>query len=165
MSSKVASDLYVQGTLKADTMVVPADSVGDAAFNVNSPLTAAKQQHQHVVTHSQAHGTAAVAQRKPIHIAFGDGAVYAVWVAAVVACTSTATITFTLLKNGVNILSSTLQLTSATAAFVKVTGTIGAGGTYVDGDVFESQIAVAAGAGVIGQAPTMTVVFRENAEG
>ena len=165
MAGKIDGDMFINGELRCNSFIAPNNSIGNSGFDATDKLLAIKQEHQHSKTYSQVHGVAGVNERRPIHVAFGGGTVYAVWAAAAVACTSTATITFTLLKNGTNILSSTLQLTSATAAFVKVIGTLGAGATYVAGDFFEVQVAVAAGAGAIGQGATLQIVFRENFEG
>ena len=57
----IDSDLIVRGALKANSIDIPSNAVGNTQFKSTDPLAADKQDHQFLKTLCQAHGTAAVA--------------------------------------------------------------------------------------------------------
>ena len=63
--------------------------------------------------------------REPVHVARGAGSLTEVRAGLVVACVGAATIVVEVLKNGVNVLSSTLTLDNGVAAFGSVLGVHG----------------------------------------
>lgn len=146
----------------AGGVTLPQSCVGDAQFSSVAPLTADKQQHQYPQRHTQAHGTAAAAERRVVHVAKSAGQVADFLAGVVVACVGDSTISVDLRKNGTTVLSAAVGLSSANAAFAKVTGTISVA-NYAPGDVFEVVVTVSAGTGALGQGLFAQAVFREAA--
>jgi hypothetical protein len=156
-------DVQIRGNLRCTTINLPALSVGDGNVNGSDPITAPKLQHQYTRTVAQLNGTAATAERRVLHVAYGaTGTVVAFRAGLTVAAVGDATVTVDLYKNGVSILSATISLTSATAVNAKVAGAL-SGTSYVTGDVFEAVIAVSAGTGTLPQGVFTDLVVREDA--
>ncbi|VTU02779.1 Marine sediment metagenome DNA, contig: S03H2_L04701 OS=marine sediment metagenome GN=S03H2_18785 PE=4 SV=1 [Gemmataceae bacterium] len=157
------SDTILAGQISFEKIpVVPPGSFGDPQIGAANPIDATKVKHQYAPQLAQAHGTAATAERRIVHVARAAGTVAAVGAGPVVAATGNSTVTVDVRKNGTSILTSTISLTSATAAFARVAGTINTA-AYVAGDVFEVVVTVAAGTGTLPQGVSVQVVFREGA--
>jgi hypothetical protein len=157
------ADVNIRGALSvAGAVTVPASSFGDREADASDPITATKLQHQWQRLFAQDHGSAAVAERRVIHLARGAGTVVAVRAGSVVACVGGATITVDVKKNGTTILSASIVLDSANTAYIPEAGTVSVG-TYAADDVFEVVVTVAAGGGTIGQGLFVDVCFREAA--
>lgn len=142
--------------------VFPAASIGGSKINTTDPLPATASTQQHVKGINQAHGTAAIAERRVIHVARAAGNVIAFETGPVVAAIGDSTATVDLRKNGTTILTGTITIDSADAAFTKLPGVI-ATAPYVLGDVFEVVITIAAGTGTLPQGVFASAVFREGA--
>lgn len=144
--------IVCRGSARFGSVSLPNNSVGDANVNAADPIGVTKQDHQYSPIVQQTHGTATVSRREVIHVARGAGVIRSFRIGQVVANVGGATVTVTLLKNGTNILSSTLQLTNAQAAFATLSGTFGVGNdVYAADDVFEVNVTAAAGGGTLGQ--------------
>lgn len=159
----IDGDLTVRGTFRCTSAGLPAASVGDNQFASSDPLSAAKQEHQHEEVVAQVHGTAAVTERRVLHVARGAGSVTAFRAGVVVANVGAATITVDLRKNGTTVLSAVVTLNNTHTAYTKVDGTVSVP-TYVAGDVFEVVITATAGGGTLGQGLFAQGVFREAAD-
>ena len=145
--STLDSDLYVNGSLTARSVVLPESSVTNASVQAAAGINASKLEHQHqpALVLSD-HATDVAAVRKVIHRVKGATAdIVDFRIGCTVAATSTGTATFQLKKNGSNILSAAITLDSGTAAF----GTVAAAGytstELVAGDVLEVEVLTATG--------------------
>ncbi len=163
MANVIDGDMVVSGNLKAGSMSLPVNAVGSDTVDSTRPLASSKTEHQHAKSRAQKFADTATAERIVIHTAYDAGTVRSIKVGATTANIGDSTVTFTLLKNGTNILSTTLQLTSANAAFALVVGTFLGTNVYVTGDVFELNVAVAAGTGTLAKGIFAEVIFREAA--
>lgn len=145
--STLDSDLYVNGSLTARSVVLPSSVVTDDAVQAAAGIAASKLEHQHQPTLVMSdHATDAATGRKVIHRVKGaTGSIVDFRVGVTVAATSTGTITVQLKVNGSNVLSSAITVDSGTAAF----GTVAASGytstALVTGDVLEVEILTATG--------------------
>jgi hypothetical protein len=128
----------------------PSASIGNSQIKSDDQVDAEKLEHQHRIVLAQVHGSAASAERRPVHVAIGAGQIQAVKAGCVVACTGNAAITVDVKKNGTTVLTGTITVDSGDAAYALVAGTV-ASAAYVAGDVLEVVVTVAAGSGVLGQ--------------
>lgn len=88
--STLAGDVYVLGTLSAQSLRAPSGSIANAAIASGSPgscVAASKLQHQFPVRLDQAAGTAATSETRLVHICQGAGLPVAVRAVAAVAPT------------------------------------------------------------------------------
>ena len=157
------TDTLNAGTHTFDKVpVVPAGSFGDPQIGAANPIDAAKLKHQYAPRLAQAHGTAATAERRVVHVARASGTVAAVEAGPVVAAVGDSTVSVDVRKNGTTILSAPITIDNGDAAYAKVAGAISSA-AYVAGDVFEVVITVTAGTGTLPQGVFATAVFREGA--
>lgn len=159
----IDDDVIVRGSLQANTMQVPAGSVGDAQMSAVSPIDTDKQIHQHTKTYAQLFGTASVSERKVIHVARQAGTLTEFVATLTVACIGGATLAVDLYKNGATILSAVPTINNTHAAFAKVLGTFSAV-AYVAGDVFEVKVTATTGGGTQGQGVAAHLVVDEGAD-
>lgn len=85
----------------------------------------------------------------PLGEMIGAGTIKRASVYLITACTSDATVTVDIKKNGTTILSSVMTLNSTHSAREVVAGTLSVT-TFADGDVFEAVIVATAGGGAVG---------------
>lgn len=155
------ADTLMTGLVKFEQApVVPNNSFGDSQIGSSNPILATKLKHQYVPTYGQPHGTAAITERKTVHVARSAGDVVAIEAGPVVAAVGVATVTFDLRKNGTTVLTGVITITNAHAAYAKVAGAISSA-PYVAGDVFELVVTATAGGGTLPQGVFCDVVFRE----
>jgi hypothetical protein len=159
-ASTVDSDLVVTGNLQCTTISLPESCVVNANVSGSDPLAAAKTRHRHLRTQRQAHGTAATAERRVVHVAHAAGTVSAFRVGPVVAAVGDSTATLDLYKNGTTVLSGTVVVNNSKAAYSKTTGTVSSA-AYVAGDVFEVVQTISAGTGTLPQGVFADAVFDE----
>lgn len=162
--STINSDVYVAGTLSAKALAVSAGAVADAQVAAAAGIQATKCQQQHQPWYSQEGGTNAAAERRVVHVVKGATATLVeMVVGAVVAATGNATATIDLKKNGTTILTGTISLTSATAAYATVQPAGYTSTSLVAGDVFEVHVtAVNAGTGTLAKGLFARLVIRED---
>ena len=153
--------IRVKGTIRADSIPLPANSVGSTQFSAADPLAVSKQVHQYVQTYQQDHGAVVATKTSGIHIAQGDGTVEEFKAALKTANIGAATVTVDLKKNGTTVLSATADLDSGDAAYAVVSGTISTA-AYSAGDVFEVLVTATAGGGTLGQGLTVILVVNED---
>lgn len=139
---------------------VPDGSFGDAQLGTTNPVAATKLQHQYAACYAQPGGSAAATERKVRHVARSAGSVAAVEAGVVTPAVGAATVALDVLKNGTSVLTSVVTITSAQAAYARVSGAIAAA-AYAAGDVFELAVTATAGGGTLPQGFFCDVVFRE----
>jgi hypothetical protein len=147
----IFENVQIFGALTAQSMAYPPASIADASIAALANINYTKTQHQYVDVYSQVSTANAAVDRHVVYVARGTGSITDVSVGAVTAATSTATATIDVLKNGTSILSAPISLTSATAAFILLAGTLAVNPTPIaPGDVIEISVtAVNAGAGAL----------------
>ena len=159
---QIPGDVYVNGTLRANAINMPDNSVGNSTFTVGDPLDATKQVHQYLGKLSQA-GTA-VTETKSVHQAYDVGRIVIAYATVTVAAIGAATVTFNVKKNGTSILSGAWVLTNTTTPYAQSVGTlITTAKAYGLNDVFEVTATAAAGSGTLPAGLLVTLVFREGA--
>ena len=161
--NKIDGDLIVSGVLKANSMTLPANSVGNNEFTSGDPLDEDKQEHRHVITYSQKHGTATVTERKPIHVPYQAGTVLEVLIGNVVACVGDSTITVDVYKNGTSILAAPITLDNTNTAFTGQELASISTPSYGAAVVFEVVVTATVGTGTLGQGLFVRVAFAEDA--
>lgn len=164
--SRLAGDYFIDGQLSSKTLLVPAGSVDDEAVAPGAGVDPTKLGHQHQPAYSQPTASAAAAEQKVVHLVRGaTGVVESFTCGACVANIGAAVVHFDLLKNGATILTATVDLTSAQAAY---TGTLQPGAytatSLVAGDVLEVKVTVAAGGGTLAKGVFASLVVREDAQ-
>lgn len=157
----INEDVRVRGNITANSVTLPADSVGNSSIDPGDPVDETNQWHQYLREYSQLHGTPAVAARSVIHTAFRDGFLKDFRAGNLVAITGNATVTLDLKKNGVSVLSSVIVLDSTnTLPLVMESAGIAGGGAFLANDVFELYITVNNGTGGATQAQGVYVQAR-----
>lgn len=133
-------DLTVGGTLAAKYMAIPTNVVQDSSVRSDADIASSKVQQEIRKTHFlSAHATAAAVTRQVIHCAYKAGTVMAFGAGATVAPTGGDTVTVTLKKNGVAILTSSIVLDSGNTNFIIEDGSISSA-TLSANDVLEVEI-------------------------
>lgn len=163
MSNVFDGDVIVRGELRPAGVSLPNNSVGNAQVNAADPILATKLGHQYAAIFAQARGSAAATERRAVHVARGAGTLADVRASLTQACAGAATITVQVLKNGTNVLTSTLTLDNTTTAFTNVLGVFSAT-SYAAGDVWEVSVTATAGGGTLGQGVVVGVFLREAAD-
>ena len=143
-------DFFVQGTLGARVLRVPAGTILDAAVGGQAGIDAAKLDHEHRLTYSQEAATNAALDNKVVHVVAGTaGTLVAVEAGAVVAATGNALVKFDILKGGATVLASQITLSAGIAAYSLVPGTISTA-SLLDSNVLSVKVALAsAGTGAL----------------
>jgi hypothetical protein len=163
MASQLLTDLYVGGNLSAKTFSCPAASITDNGVASAAGIQASKSQQQFTKTYGQVTGVGAVTERRPIHSVYGaTGLVVQFRAAAAVANIGAATITVQLKKNGVNILTSAISLSSSTVAFAWVAAAGFTTTSLLASDILEVDVTATAGGGTLGQGLICELVTRED---
>lgn len=161
--SRLTGDTYVDGTLKARAMDIPAGTIIDSDVSASAGISASKLQHQYQPTWSQPN-TTATAETRVLHRVFGaTGTVSGFKAATIAACIGDSTITVDLKKNGSSILSAPIVLDNANTARVAEAGTISTP-SVVAGDELEVVITVSAGTGTLGTGLSVSLKVREDAD-
>ena len=145
--SIIPTDLIVGGTLSATVTTLSASSVTDSKVAAAADIAATKVRHQHRAMWQQPN-TAATAETRVIHHAYADGDIIAVKAGSIAAAVGDSTVTIDVKKNGTTILSGTIQLDNANAAYTAEAGSLSVL-TFVAGDVFTAVITISAGTGTL----------------
>jgi len=158
----IPNDMVVQGVLTPQGFNPPAACIPNAA--ITGPIQASNLRQQYVKGFAQTKGAgAAVAQRQIVHVVRGATATLT-FLRAVLqqANVGGATVTVDLYKNGSSILSATMTITNATAAYTVVSTSAFTSTALVAGDVLEIVVTVATGGGTLGQGLQVDVEFNED---
>jgi hypothetical protein len=146
--SRLEGDVFVNGTLSAKTFNPPDNSITrDAQIAAGLNLDASKIEHRYVKTLALTdHATDSAVVRKVVHVVQGATATINSFSAGVtVAATLTGACVVNLYVNGTTVLSATITLDSANAAFAQEAGTL-SDADLVAGDVVEIAIDSTTGA-------------------
>ena len=154
-------DLHLRGTLSADKLTIPAQTIVNAAVDDAAALAVGKMLHLHSITYGQ-NGTMA-AVTIPVHCTYGaTGTIKAVKAGSIAPCTGNATATVDVKINGTTCLSSVITLDSTNTARVAEDGTIDtAADDLVEDDLVEIVVTVDAGTGALGTGLFATITVEE----
>lgn len=157
-------DLYVRGTLRANSLAVPANAVGNDQVNAGDPLAATKVEHQFVKVYEQGRATnLTTTTGQVVHSAYADGEVVEVAAGYTVAGSSwTGSAVVDVKKNGTSVLSGTITLDAGNTVYVPETGTLSTPAYSAD-DALEVVVTVTAGTGTLPKGLFVRVVLREAA--
>lgn len=145
-------DLQVPNLTVTGQSSFPPGTIPGTAISSGVPVPQNAVRHRKDQVFSQAKGAAVAANTGQIfYRATGDGTVLGVHAGFIQAATGDSTATIDVKKNGTTILNSTIVLDNTNAAYASEAGSVVASPTYVEGDIFEVVVAVAAGSGVPGQ--------------
>lgn len=158
--STIEGALRVRGQLFADSMSLPANSVGDLEVNPSSPITADKLEHQYLPGWAQPN-TTATAETRAIHVARGPGTIEGFRAGSIAKNVGDSTVTVDLRKNGTTVLSAVITLDSGNTNRVVEAGALSGSPTVVAGDVLEVVIAISAGTGTLATGVFCQAVVRE----
>jgi hypothetical protein len=137
----IPNNVTITGGLSCNTFNPPNGCITDAAVLTGTNIAAGKVYHRFNKSYRQPSATTAFVESQVVHVARTAGNVISFDVGAVVANIGAATVIFDMLKNGATVLTAQITLTSATAAYALLSGTIAGGSaTCVAGDVFELKI-------------------------
>lgn len=165
MSNTIDGNTYINGSLSARSMAIPANTLTDSGVNASAAIQATKMQHQHTKHFTQVTGSVATTERRPIHSVYGaTGTIVSFRAALTVVCAGAATISIRLKKNGVNIDTAALVLDNANAAFTFESAAGFTSTSLVAGDILEVDITATAGGGTLGQGVICELVTREDAQ-
>lgn len=151
-STYIDGDLQVGGALKAGSLALPSNSVGDTEVKATAPLGHTKYKPRDRVFYQEAHGTAVASKTVMLLIAHQIGTIVSTSFKAALktACAGAATVVLVLKKNGVSITSGSISFDSGDANYDVLSGTLSDTALAVD-DVLEIEITATAGGGTIGQ--------------
>lgn len=145
--SILPGDVVIGGNLSAGSITLSALSVTDAKVASAADIAATKLRHQHREMWQQPN-TAATAETRVLHVAYGDGDIIAVQAGSIAKAVGDSTVTIDIKKNGTTILTGTIQLDSSNANYTPESPSL-ATLTYVAGDVFTAHITISAGTGTL----------------
>ncbi len=141
LQTVIPTDVYVKGSLTADTNTPSSGSVTDAKVaayaGTGTAIQAAKVQFRSNKTYSQESGTNAATEKHVLHIVIGtNAAVNSFKAGAVTVLTGDDACTVDLKKNGTSVLSAAIALASGDSNRVAKAGTVSVAAA-VAGDCFE----------------------------
>lgn len=133
-------DLYINGSLTAQTMNVPASAVGNSEVEAAAGIEASKLQHQYEPCFSQASADA-TAEERVIHIVKGaTGTIVAFRAGFRTAPDASSSCDINLKKNGTTILTAEITLDDTYTAYQLVTPSGFTSTSLVTGDVLSVQV-------------------------
>lgn len=147
MQSILPGDVVVGGTLSANVTTLSASSVTDAKVAAAADIAATKHRHQHRAMWQQPN-SAATAETRVLHVAYGLGDIIAVQAGSIAKAVGDSTVTIDIKLNGTTILSGTIQLDNANSAYTPESPSL-ATIAYAAGDVFTAVITISAGTGTL----------------
>ena len=162
--SRVEGDLYVAGTLAAQSLIPSSASVSDDSIQAAAGIDATKLEHRHQLTLSLfKHTEDAATIRRALHRVYGATATLVKFgVLATVAAGSASSATVQLKKNGVSILSAAITLDSTVTAFDLKEPAGYTSTALVAGDVLEVEITAVSGS-TLPKGVTAFLVISEDA--
>ncbi len=145
----IRGDLHVQGGLSCESLIVPANAVGNSQVPAAANIDADKLQHRHEYIFGDPYNKYACDIRAVCAVITTTGATGSVvrfCAGSSVANIGNATVVVDLLKNGTTILTAPITLTSTHTAREIVDATINTS-TIAENDVFEWKTTVTPGTG------------------
>lgn len=164
--STLQGDYYINGNLATKTFTPPSGSIENSHIEAAAGIDASKLEHRFRVGHAQAHGSAAAAERRVIHVVRGATAtINSMRAGVVVIAVGDSTVSVNLYKNGSSILTggTPITLSSADAAFALDSPGGFTSTALVQGDVLEVVQTVSAGTGTLPQGVFSVVELDEDA--
>lgn len=167
LPSRHQGDLFVAGNLQAQSMTIPAGSVGDDQVPAGAGIAATKVVHQFPLRYSQADGSDVAAATVLIHTVYGSTAsIVAIETVVATAATGDAEATVDLQKGNAStafatVLNSAITIDSSIAARTPAAGTVSSA-SLADGDTLQVVVTAAAGTGTLPQGLVVTVTLQED---
>jgi hypothetical protein len=147
-----------------DSVVLPAECVGDTQVDPDDPIAVGNQRHRISKVFQQVMGIAAVDDAgRVIHIARAAGTIIGAKAGSVAAAVGAATVAVEVKKNGTTILTSPMSIDSGTGAYGHEDGAISVT-SYVTNDVFTVHLDETTGGGTQAQGVFVQVDFDEEPE-
>lgn len=138
--SMIEGDVFVTGSLSAQSMNVPANAVGNAEVEAAAGIEASKLQHQYGPCFSQASADA-TAEERVIHVVKGaTGTIVAFRAGFRTAPDGSSSCDVDLKKNGTTILTAEITLDDSYTAYQLVTPAGFTSTSLVAGDVLSVQV-------------------------
>ena len=170
-TSKIESDVFVDGNLRAKTLSIPEGTVDDDAVKADAGVAATKLQHQHVLTYRQPNGSDVTAAIVPIFTVRGVSATVVEVEVVAPDAPDGGDKKFTVdLKKAsqasptpASVLQSVIDYDSTKANYEVVQGTIQTS-ALADGDTLLVDVAVSGTTGNQAQGLVVTITVREDAE-
>lgn len=158
----LGGDVNVRGALSAQVINYPAGSIVNADVNAAAAIAATKLQQQRNITYQQLNGANAAAESKQVYRVNGATATLQAFKASCVGVPGgDRTCTIDLHKNGVSILSATIQLDSGSVAYTAESGTFSST-SLVAGDVLTVVVTVGGSSGTHVTGLLVNVVLAED---
>lgn len=152
-------NLFVDGTLTAVNSNLPAGTVRNT--QIGGTIESSKLQPRRILTYGEAYDQIATAKRVPLGSVYGATATLINFRAKLTGgsiCTSDATVTVDLYKNGSTILSAAISIgASDTTDWKDVTGFTST--STVADDYYDAVITVSAGSGALGDGLRVELVI------
>lgn len=162
MGNRIEGNLYVAGTLSAETMIVADNSVDDDSVEADAAIASTKLQHRHHAVFTQPL-SAAADETRVIYVAQAAGTLESFGAGSITLNISGSTVTVDLKKNGTTVLTGVVSLSdSGNTAYVLESGTI-ASAAYVAGDCFTIVVDATVGGGTLATGLFASAVFDEAA--
>lgn len=163
-TQRIPANLTVEGNLAANTMTLPASSVGDSQVKSDANVDADKLQSRNYALLQQDRGSAAATQRQTVHICRGTtGIIKEIATTLSVANVGDSTVDVDVLLNGTTVMGGgAIQFTSSDSALAIKTGTLTTT-ALAQGDVLEISITATVGTGTLGQGLLVQVKIDEDA--
>ena len=163
MSTRIDSDVYVNGNLNSLTMSIPAGTITNTAVNAAADIAATKLEHRSKILYAQESATNAADESRVVYCCYGaTGTIIAFEAGSVVVATGNATCTVDLKKNGTSVLSAPITLDSTNTIMVAEAGTVTTT-AIADGNVLEVVIDGTAGTGALAKGIFASIVLDEKA--
>lgn len=161
------TDVQVNGTMSPNAINYPANSIPAGAYVQPGPglyPPATKFGQRRNITWSQPNATATTEARVVLVVnGTSGGVIQSLKVGALTAGIGAGKVTFDIKKNGVSIATATVDLTSATAAYVLLNVPLAAGASgLVQGDVISLHATASAGGGTIPVGPFAQIIVDED---
>lgn len=156
-------DLFVQGNFNAQGITLPASCVTNSQVAVAAGIAATKLQHRRTRMYADPATTTVASKRQTIHVVYGaTGTLIAFRAGMITAAIGADTATIKLRKNGTDILSADISLTSATAAFATLAAAGFTSAGLVAGDVLEVDITPVHSSGTLGVGIFVQLILDED---
>lgn len=161
--SQIESNLHINGSLTAQSLIPSAGSVSDAQVAASAAIAVSKQQQQTRAAIGDTFATTTATARRFLYRVTGaTGIIDSFKAGNTTINIGAATISIQLKKNGANILSAAIVLDTANVNYVAEAASGFTSTALVVGDVLEVDITATAGGGTLGLGFFAQIVLRED---
>lgn len=140
----IPNNVHVAGTLSAENMALPDETVGDDQVEAGANISADKLQHKHFTHYAQDSTTDAAVERKVLYVAKVAATLVRFAAGSVSPAAAAGNAVVDLLKNGVSVLSAAITLDSGNAAYALEDAAGFSSTALAAGDVLEFKLTSAA---------------------